>query len=69
VADENEIDDRMNEGEFTLPALAYPTDLLQLYEIEFDGEFDGPVELTFGYDPSLLPGGLDGSQLQMYLYQ
>jgi hypothetical protein len=51
-----------------LPSLPVPlpSGRLQLWEIEFDGQFDGSATLTFAYDPSLLPPGADENSLAIF---
>jgi hypothetical protein len=65
AADPEELSERIAHGEFTAPGFWSPG-AMQLYELEYDGEHDGDIILTFGYDPSLLPSGFDENQLDVY---
>ena len=53
-------------GEFGLPAFQAPGGQFQLFDIEFDGEFDGQIKLTFSYDDTLFPAGFDEHNLHVY---
>jgi hypothetical protein len=52
-------------GTFGALSFVVPGARLQLYEIEFEGSFEGLVRLTFGYDDSLLGSGME-SRLHAY---
>ncbi len=43
-----------------------PTDPLQLWSLEFDGDFSGDVQLTFCYDDNLLVPGISEDMLYVY---
>ena len=43
-----------------------PTDPMMMWDIQFTGEFTGFVELTFGYDDSLLLPGFDEADLWVW---
>ncbi|MBI5397590.1 MAG: PEP-CTERM sorting domain-containing protein [Verrucomicrobia bacterium] len=65
-ADGDEMDFRISNGDFSLPTFPVPGSLTQLWELEFDGAYDGDIVLTFAYDPLLLPPGFDENNLQIY---
>lgn len=65
-ADDAEIEIRVAQGEFDPLTFATPGKPAQLWEVEFDGAFNGQVHLTFGYDDTLFPGGLDESTLAVF---
>lgn len=67
IPDEFEIQTRIDEGEFSAFTFA-AAGTVQLYEVEYDGTFDGDLTLVFGYDASLLPPGFDPLDLRMYHY-
>lgn len=56
----------VNAGEFGPLSFSLPGDRLPLWELEYDGSFSGLLTLTFGFDPTLLPPGVDASQLRIY---
>jgi hypothetical protein len=64
-ADADEIAQRVLAGEFTFPTFAIPG-LMQLYEIEFEGQFNGDVLLTFGYDPLAFSTDVDLQMLKVF---
>jgi hypothetical protein len=68
VADAQEMALRIAAGEFGIPTFAQPG-AMQLFELDFEGEYDGAVQLTFAYDAAQFPAGLDESQLQMFHYK
>jgi len=41
---------------------------LQLFRLDFDGEFDGLMNVTLHYDETLLPPGFDENNLAIYHY-
>ncbi len=47
---------RVTDGDFTTPDFNYG-DVMQLWDLVFEGEFDGLAQLYFYYDPALLPEG------------
>ncbi len=53
-------------GEFGLPTFQVPGGRLQLFEVEFEGEFDGQIKLTFSYDDTLFPTGFNEHDLRVY---
>ena len=69
-ADDLELAERENEGQFALPTFLRPdgTNLTQLWNLEYSGTHNGPIHLTFAYDPTLLPAGFDQSRLAIYHY-
>ncbi len=64
--DEDELDEHINNGDIGAPTFVIPGDF-QVFELEFDGEFDGDVELILHYDPTLL-GGFNERDLRIYHY-
>lgn len=65
TCDENELDYRASHGEFEMPEFYIPG-TAQLFELDFDGEFDGAITLTFSYDPTLLGSNDDESLLKVF---
>jgi hypothetical protein len=66
--DSNEIAEHVQDGDFDPPDFPY-VGLLQVFELEFTGQFDGDVTLKLGYDPSLLPDGFDENDLMLYHFK
>jgi hypothetical protein len=54
------------QGTFNQPTFMLPGATMQLFEVAYSGDFDGPLELAFNYDPSLLPEGFDEDNLRIY---
>jgi uncharacterized repeat protein (TIGR02543 family) len=67
-ADDDEMNERENEGDFALPTFARPdgTTVTQLWNLTYSGSHNGNIHLTFAYDPSLLPAGFDENTLAIY---
>lgn len=66
-ADDDEMLERENEGEFTLPAFQTPSGTLQQrWNLKYSGSHTGNIKLKFAYDPALLPAGYDENQLTIY---
>lgn len=53
-------------GEIGPLSFAIPGDRLQLFEVEFEGSFDGQLILTFHYDPTLLPAEFNVADLRVF---
>jgi uncharacterized repeat protein (TIGR02543 family) len=64
--DQDELDVRIAQGEFSAFTFQSPSQPAQVWEVEFSGTFTGAVNVNFGYDPTLLPPGLDESGLAIY---
>lgn len=64
--DWNSVQDMAALGEFDLPNFQIPGGQLQLFEVEFDGDFSGQLRLSFSYDPTLLPADFDESSLNVF---
>ena len=63
-ADELEMLERKDDGEFTLPTFDSPGGTsTQLWNLSYSGTHSGRIKLTFHYDPALLPPGYDQSKL------
>ncbi len=54
------------QGAFGQPAFMLPSTLMQLFEVEYSGSLEGPLELSFNYDPSLFPEGFDERKLRVF---
>ena len=67
-ADENEMAVRIAEGEFGPFTFLTPGQPAQIWKMEFSGISSGSIQLTFGYDPLLLPSGFEESALCIYQY-
>lgn len=65
-ADDDELEFRISNGDFTLLTFPIAGNLTQLWELEFGGAYDGDIRLTFAYDPTLLPPGYDENNLRIY---
>lgn len=65
-ADDAEIEIRVAQGEFDDLTFPTPGKPAQIWEVEFSGSFIGSVNLTFCYDETLLPPGLDEETLVLY---
>lgn len=67
-ADDDEINDRIADGEFVLPNFAEPGGLSQVWNLQYTGAYTGKIKLVFAYDPALLPAGFDQTKLTIYHY-
>lgn len=67
-ADDDEIAERIADGEFVLPNFAEPGGLSQVWNLQYTGTYSGKIKLTFAYDPALLPVGFDQTKLTIYHY-
>ena len=65
-AEDAEIEIRVAQGEFDPFTFSTPGKPAQLWEVEFDGTYTGSVNLTFGYDDTLLPPGFDEDTLVIH---
>lgn len=66
VEDADGIQELIALGEFGPITFQIPGSQLQLFELEYEGSFEGMVTLTFGYDPALLPESFDPLNLRMF---
>jgi hypothetical protein len=64
--DQDELAVRIAQGEFSAFTFQPPSQPAQIWEVSFNGSFTGPVNVSFGYDASLLPAGFDESGLAIY---
>ena len=67
-ADANEISVRIARGEFDTLTFLQPGGPQQIWKLQFSGSYAGTVGLTFGYDATSLPVGLDQSGLAIYQF-
>ncbi len=65
-ADETEISTRIASGEFEAFTFMTPGGPSQIWNVSFTGTNSGLIHLTFAYDPTLLPPGLDEETLCIY---
>ncbi|MGZ5019225.1 MAG: InlB B-repeat-containing protein [Chthoniobacterales bacterium] len=65
-ADENELAVRVADGDFGPLTFTKPGMPAQIWETEFSGTYNGIINLTFGYDATLLPTGFDENTLVIY---
>lgn len=67
-ADDNEMAERENEGDFALPSFPRPegSTFTQLWNLEYSGSHSGLIHLTFAYNPSLLPAGFNENRLAIH---
>lgn len=63
-ADDNEMLEREDDGEFALPSFDTPNGTVtQLWNLTYSGTHNGRIKLVFHYDATLLPPGYDESKL------
>lgn len=63
-ADELELAEREDDGEFALPTFETPGGAVtQLWNLTYSGTHSGRIKLVFHYEPSLLPPGYDQTKL------
>jgi len=67
-ADEAEIEVHIAAGEFEPFTFLTPGEPAQIWEVAFSGIYAGAVNLTFGYDPTILPTGFDEETLCIYQF-
>ncbi len=68
-ADDNEMLERENDGEFTLPSFEVPNGIQrQRWNLSYSGSYTGKIQLAFAYNPALLPAGYDENQLVIYQF-
>jgi hypothetical protein len=65
-AESSEVEIRIAQGEFEPFTFLTPGGPAQVWKVEFSGEFNGHVNLKFGYDPTVLPPGFDETTLVIY---
>jgi hypothetical protein len=66
-ADDDEMLERENEGEFALPGFQTPNGTRrQRWNLKYNGSHTGAIKLKFAYNPALLPAGYDENQLCIY---
>ena len=65
-ADDDELADRIEDGEFLLPSFERPGGLAQVWNLSWSGRHSGRIRLRFNYDPVLVPAGTDASRLTLY---
>ena len=66
-ADDDEMLERENEGEFALPGFDTPDGTRrQRWNLKYNGSHTGSIKLKFAYNPALLPAGYDENQLCIY---
>lgn len=68
-ADADEISTHVAAGEFSAPDFLLPGEPAQLWKVKFSGDYNGLVNLTFGYDATILPAGFDQTTLCLYEYE
>lgn len=64
--DQDELNVRIAQGEFSAFTFQSPSQPAQVWQVDFSGSYTGAVNLSFGYDPTLLPPGLDENGLAIY---
>lgn len=69
MADEVEVATRIATGEFEPFTFLMPGGPAQIWNVSFTGTNSGAIHLTFAYDPTILPGGLDQTTLAIYHYK
>ncbi len=68
-ADADEVAVRVAAGEFTAPDFPLPGEPAQVWNVKFSGGYNGAVDLTFGYDATILPPGFDETSLCLYEFE
>lgn len=69
-ADDDEMLEREEDGEFTAPAFNLPNATRrQRWNLSYSGSHTGSIRLKFAYDPALLPAGYDENQLVIYHFR
>lgn len=66
MADETEIATRVSSGEFEPFTFLTPGSPAQIWNVSFSGTNSGVIQLTFAYDPTILPPDLDQDTLCIY---
>ncbi len=67
-ADAAEVEARIVAGEFSPFTFQTPGGPAQLWKLQFSGAYAGNLNLTFGYDPAILPAGFSQESLSLYEY-
>lgn len=65
-ADQDEVAARVAQGDFPPFTFQPPSQPAQLWKVDFSGSHTGSINLSFGYDATLLPPGLDANGLSIY---
>jgi hypothetical protein len=65
-ADQEELAVRIAQGEFAAFTFQTPSQPAQLWDVSFNGTYTGAINVTFGFDPTLLPAGFDETELAVY---
>jgi hypothetical protein len=60
------IDQAVSAGVLGRPSFMVPGDYLQVFHVSMSGTQNGLIELSFVYDPTLLPGGFDEGNLRVF---
>ncbi len=66
ASDAAEIAVRVDEGEFGPLTFLTPGGPAQIWKVQFSGTYAGNINLSFGYDSTLLPPGFDETTLSLY---
>jgi len=64
--DQDELTVRIAQGEFSAFTFQTPSQPAQIWEVGFSGSYTGTVNVSLGYDATLLPAGFDESGLAIY---
>lgn len=67
-ADENEVATRIAQGDISGFTFQTPSQPAQLWKVEFSGTYTGAINVSFGYDVTLLPPGFGVEGLAIYHY-
>ncbi len=65
-ADQDEVATRIAQGDFSGFTFQTPSQPAQLWKVEFSGSYTGAVNVSFGYDVTLLPPGFIAEGLAIY---
>ncbi len=66
--DQDELSVRIAQGDFSAFTFQTPSQPAQIWKVDFSGSFTGAINVSFGYDATLLPAGFDESGLAIYHY-
>ncbi len=65
-ADQDEVATRIAQGDFSGFTFQTPSQPAQLWKVEFSGTYTGAINVSFGYDTTLLPPGFGAEGLAIY---
>ena len=60
------MEQQIAQGAFGRPNFLISGSSMQLYDVNYSTAFEGPLELTFGYDPAFISGVFDESDFRVF---